>query len=148
MKSKIKYGIVTLALVIMTLGFTAFSGPLVARGSVRVYPRYRVIIPAPYYYYDPFWYGYGWYGPPAYVVPHAAYGTIKTEVEPKKAEVYVNGGYVGTADKFRGVFHGLDLRPGNYELEIRAPHYAPLRMKIYVAANKTLKIKEQLRPLS
>lgn len=145
MKNKIKHLVLTLVLVIAVLGATGFSQTPRRFGHGR--PG-RVYIIRPYYYnpfwYDPFW--YSWYaGPPVYTVPQYTHGTIKTEIEPKNAEVYVNGGYVGTANKFRGIFHGLDLRPGNYELEFRAPNYRPLKMKVYVAANKTLKLKEQLQ---
>lgn len=148
MKSLIKYGVLALILGIITLSTTAFSAPrtvVVRTRPVYVYRHYAYV---PYYYYDPFWYGPYWYAPsPIYTVPRTPHGTIKTEVEPKNAKVFVNGGYVGTADKFRGVFHGLQLRPGNYELEFRAPNYQPLKLKVYVAMDKTLKLKEHLRPI-
>ncbi len=145
MRVNAKYLVFTLILAIFALGITAYPAPR----PVKVRAGF-VYVPRPYfyrpYYYDPFWYGPGWYAPPAYAVPGYAHGTVKTEIEPRSAEVFVNGGYAGTADKFRGAFHGLDLRPGNYDLEIRAPHYQPLRIKVYVAANKTLKLKERLLP--
>src|SRR6266849_6727192 len=126
MKSKAKVLAFTVLLVIMTLGVTTLSArPVVVRGRTFVYVPFR-----PYYYYDPFWYGSA--GPPVYASPRYAHGAIKTEIEPKYAQVYINGGYAGTADKFRGAFHGLDLRPGNYNLEFRAPNYEPLRIQVYV----------------
>jgi hypothetical protein len=146
MKSKVKHAVLTLALAVAALGATAFSTP--RRTVVVPRPRYYVVRPYYYnpYWYDPFWYGSSWYAPPVYTVPRYLQGTIKTEIEPKNAEVYVDGGYVGTADKFRGVFHGLNLRPGTYQLEFRAPNYQPLAMKVYVVADKTLKLKLHLRP--
>lgn len=140
-----------LTLVITTLGITAFWAPEPALANSQPARRVYIVRPLRYYplwrpfWYDPFWYGSPWYEP-RYTVVREPQGTIKTEIEPKDAQVYINGGYVGTAGKFRGVFHGLNLRPGTYELEFRAPNYEPLKLKVYVAADKTLKIKEHLTP--
>ena len=153
MKNKIKHGALALALVSLSLltqgSMAQAAGPVPTLHAAR--PRGgSVYIVRPYYpyYYSPYWYDPFWYGPSTlYTVPREVQGTVKTEIEPKNAAVYVNGGFAGTADQFRGVFHGLHLRPGNYELEFRAPHYAPLKLKIFVAADKTIKLKERLQPL-
>ena len=71
---------------------------------------------APYYwapdggYSAPGYGGYG-YGPSAF----AYEGGVKLDIsgpDPKQAEVYANGAFVGTDNQFRGLFHQLSLRPG------------------------------------
>ena len=74
-------------------------------------------------------------------------GTVKLDVEPNSASVYVNGGYVGDVDKFDGPFQGLDLKPGNYQIRLTAPGYKTSTVKVYVAPGETVKVKEQLVPL-
>ena len=76
------------------------------------------------------WYGPGWYGPgwgwgyPGWYgagwgygyVPNA--GKIKIDTHDKDAAVYVDGGYAGTVAKM----HKFSLRPGNHEVQLRAPN--------------------------
>ena len=71
----------------------------------------------PYYLYDP-WFGYeGQWGYPMYPPPYR-YGfgqpdsSVRVEVKPKEAEVFVDGYYAGIVDDFDGVFQRLRVTPG------------------------------------
>ena len=77
----------------------------------------------PYYAYSyynypwyPFYVGYG----PRYVV-EVAY--IDTDVSPEKAEVYLDGEYVGIADNFDGFPRHLRIEPGRHTVTFKAEGY-------------------------
>src|SRR5262245_49644668 len=59
-------------------------------------------------YYAPFfdpWYGFAYpYGPYPYPYYYDTGSSLRLEVTPKKAEVYVDGHYAGIVDDFDGVF--------------------------------------------
>jgi hypothetical protein len=89
--------------------------------------------------YSPYWgpYPYGFYGG-YYYAP--ATGAVKFDTSVKDAEVFINGAYAGTVAKLKT----LHLRPGRYNIELRAPgsmHYAET---IYVLRGKTLHVKPDL----
>ena len=100
------------------------------------------------------WWGWGWgWWPTVTVVaepetpaPRGAWGTVKTDVEPEEAEVWLDGTYIGTADDFDGIPDFLYLRPGAYKLEFRLANYEPLAVDIsiskgeYVGFGKKLKL--------
>jgi hypothetical protein len=88
--------------------------------------------------YDPFWghYGYG----PYFGQPNA--GSVKFETRFKEAAVYINGGYAGTVGKLKT----LDLRAGEYNIEVRLPGYQAYAERVYVAPGKTIKLYPDLHP--
>jgi hypothetical protein len=59
-------------------------------------------------------------------------GSLRLQVEPKDAEVYVDGYYAGIVDDFDGHFQHLDLSPRPHHVEIRAPGYQPLVFDIVI----------------
>ena len=80
----------------------------------------------------PYSYGYYGYGPTA--------GALKFDTKAKDAEVYINGAYAGTIGKLKTMY----LRPGSYDIEVRASGQAAFDKKVYVAAGKTLHLKPEL----
>jgi len=112
-------------------------------------------------YSNPFWSGYGYgYGYPGYAYtpgtlgPDAAYptyapyspyppdgtgpaGGLRLIVEPKEAQVYVDGSYAGIVDDFDGHFQHLDLTPGPHHVEIRRTGYEPLAFDVSIQAHRT-----------
>ncbi len=98
-------------------------------------------------YWGPFYgYGYGYgqgYGYRARGVYHR-YGSVKLDVKPRNAEVYVDGYYMGQVRDFNGLGHHLDLDSGEHNIEIRAPGYQPLDLKLKIAAGRTVKYRGQL----
>jgi hypothetical protein len=87
--------------------------------------------------YSPYWgaYPYGYYG----YAP--ATGAVKFDTRVKDAEVYIDGAYAGTVGKLKT----MQLRPGRYDIEVRAPGRTQFDKKVYVAAGKTLHLNPDLR---
>jgi PEGA domain len=143
---------VILAFVVVAVaGFTATSdaqghyGHGGHRGSVVVGGFYAPIYP---YWYDP-WFApqWGWYPPPypgPYFAPDAS---VKLEVKPNQAEVYVDGYYAGIVDDFDGTFQRLRVAPGQHELELYLDGYRPAKQQIHLTADKTVKVKYTLEKL-
>ena len=116
----------TLAVVTMApLG--AFARPV----RVFVAPRFAWGWYSPYW--GPYPYPYGLYA------PHT--GALKLDTNVKDAEVYVDGAYAGTVGKLKT----MNLRPGSYEIEVRALGRTQFNEKVYVAAGKTLHLNPDLR---
>jgi len=116
----------------------------------------RVVVGGGYYGYPgPYWYGNPWYGaqwgPYPYPAPYGYYGwidaSVRLEVTPRDAEVYVDGYYAGTVDDFDGTFQRLRVEPGQHDLEIYKDGFRPLRQKAYLSADNTFRIKQALQPL-
>ena len=106
--------------------------------------------PGPYFYGSPR-YGAQW-GPYPYPPPYGYYGwidaSVRLEVTPRDAEVYVDGYYAGTVDDFDGTFQRLRVEPGPHDLEIYKEGFRPLRQKAYLSADNTFPIKQALQPLA
>jgi hypothetical protein len=100
--------------------------------------------------YDPFWYGPGWgyYGylyP--YIVPAGVEtGGLRLEIEPKTAQVFVDGYYAGVVDDFNGHFQHLDLTPGGHRIEVRQPGFQTLTLEPYIQPDHTTDFKAALTP--
>jgi PEGA domain-containing protein len=118
-----------------------------------------------YFYYSPWaWgapyynYGYGAYYPYAYGgYPYAnggypyAYGggydlgSVRIKVEPRDAEVWVDGYFAGSVDDFDGTFQSLKLETGPYRIEIRKPGYETLSFDVRVQPGRTITFRGELR---
>ena len=79
-----------------------------------------------------FYYGsYGWYPRATFYYDGGSFGRgygydsgeVRLQVQPRFAEVYVDGYYAGTVDDFDGTFQSLRLESGPYHIEIVAPGY-------------------------
>src|SRR5689334_6426647 len=117
---------------------------------------YRGYWGAPYYYgslfYDPWlWYGAPYWYPGYYGYPGGYYfgggASLRIEVKPNHAEVYVDGYYAGVVDDFDGVFQSLDLAPGEHTLELYLAGYRTVQQKIYLQPGNTFKVKYMMQPL-
>ncbi len=70
-----------------------------------------------------------------------ATGALKFDTNVKDAEVHIDGAYAGTVEKLKT----MNLRPGSYDTEVRAPGRTQFDKKVYVAAGKTLHLNPDLR---
>jgi hypothetical protein len=92
-------------------------------------------------------FGWGWYSPYWGPYPYGYYdyapmtGAVKFDTNIKDAEVYIDGAYAGTVGKLKT----MNLRPGSYNIEVRAPGRTQFDKKVYVAAGKTLHLNPDLR---
>jgi hypothetical protein len=66
---------------------------------------------------------------------------VKFDTSVKDADVYIDGAYAGTVGKLKT----MQLRPGSYDIEVRAPGRTQFDKKVYVAAGKTLHLNPDLR---
>jgi hypothetical protein len=141
----------------MVVGAAATSDAQV-RGRVHVRTGV-VVVGGGFYspYYDPFFYGDPWYGY-QYPYPVGPYGygyrgyqpeaSVRLEVKPKEAEVYVDGYYAGVVDDFNGTFQRLHVAPGEHEIELWLDGYRTVRQKVYLTQDNTFKVKYQMERLA
>ena len=117
--------------------------------------------------YSSFYFGVGAYGWPYYygAWPYAAYryygggfdsgygygpggASLKVEVQPKTAEVYVDGQLAGIADQFDGMFQSLSVEPGGHEITIYHEGFRSIRQQLYLSAGSTQRIKGAMAQLA
>ncbi len=121
---------------------------------------YDVLYPDPYWlagYWFP--YGYGYDYDPAWDPTEAAgagyygdeqrgVGGLKLKVEPRNAEVLVDGSPMGTVDDFNGVFQKMQLTAGPHHVEIRAPGFRSIAFDVRIEPDDTVTYRGELQPLS
>jgi hypothetical protein len=108
------------------------------------------------FFYDPFFYGDPWFGYQypryGYPPPYRYYGyeeaSVRLEVTPREAEVYVDGYYAGVVDDFDGTFQRLRVEPGEHEIAIYLDGHRPFRQKVYLTPDRVFKIHQALQPLA
>lgn len=139
---------------LIVVAFAASSTTTEAEGRHRGRGSRVVVVGG---YYDPFFYGDPWfgYGYPwrPYPPPYRYYGfepeaSVRLEVAPKQAEVYVDGYYAGVVDDFDGAFQRLRVEPGEHEIAVYLDGYRPFRQNVYLTPDKTFKIRQTLQPLA
>ena len=137
--------------------FCAFAVVVIIASATRSEAQgrrapFRVVVAGGYdydpYFYDPFYgeqigypmrYGYG--------RRYEADASVRLEVKPKQAEVYVDGYYAGIVDDFDGTFQRLRVEPGEHELELWLEGYRTMRQKVYLSVDNTFRIKYQMEQL-
>jgi hypothetical protein len=121
--------------------------------NIYIVPRGRTYYYYPRYYYNPYSFGYGpagrghfyfdlhynsyiWH---PYSVSRYGYGSygypvgeLRLKVEPRDAQVFIDGYYAGRVDDFDGVFQSLRLEEGEYQVEIVLPGYEPLAFDVRI----------------
>jgi len=145
-----------LALPFAILALTTFAAP--ASAQFRRGPVNRVVVVGGFYdpfFYSPFWYDpwyaapyqWGWYPPyrGAYLAPEAS---VKLDVKPKQAEVYVDGYYAGIVDDFDGAFQRLHVAPGEHEIELYLDGYRAVKQHVFLTADNTFKVKYSMEKLA
>lgn len=101
------------------------------------------------------WGPWGPYGRPwgPYGRPYPYYfdefnSSLKFDVKPKDAEVYVDGALAGEVDDFDGIFQSLKLRPGGHEIVVYRDGFRSAREQIYIEPFATRKLRFTLEPLA
>jgi hypothetical protein len=98
----------------------------------------------PYLYGYPYGYPYYGYGyplpPPAYGTAGAgyAYGGVRIQDAPRRAQVFADGYYVGIVDDFDGTFQHLNLPAGVHKIEIRPPAGPSTTVDVNVQPGQTV----------
>jgi hypothetical protein len=116
-----------------------------------------------YPYYSPWypWYPYrfGWYGPypypypyypyyPYYGMPDVVTASVRLEVKPSDADVYVDGYLAGKVSNFDGMFERLRVKPGEHDLVLYHDGFHEVQQHMYLAPNSDQKIQFTMQPLS
>ena len=76
----------------------------------------------------------------------SATGTLRLDVEPRTAQVYVDGFYVGIVEAVNAN-GGLVVSVGWHRLEFRAPGYQTPAVNVTVEVNRTIALRLMLRPI-
>jgi len=92
--------------------------------------------------FDPFAADFGYVGPTVWTTTTPTVktdkGVLRLNVKPYDAEVYVDGGLVGKASQFEGVFHKLRLDAGVHRLELRASGYESLVVNVRIEEGESM----------
>ena len=133
-------------------GIYVSSGPRI----IRSYRPYRSYYYAPYYH-DSFYWGlwgpYSWHPsvwhtqPPRYRRMYNE-ASLRVEVSPTQAEVYVDGYYVGIVDSFDGRFQRLDVPAGERVIEIFHEGHRSIRETMRFEPRATYHLKRAMEPLA
>ncbi len=86
--------------------------------------------------------GFGVYGGPY----GWSIGGVRLRVNPKDAEVYVDGYYAGIVDDFDGMWQQLRLDDGGYRIEIRKPGMTTLTFDVRVQPGRTITYRGVMNP--
>jgi hypothetical protein len=124
-------------------------GPrVIVRGGV-----YRPIHISPWYRYGFPWHSYGYqFGYPYPYPPYRHYAydqtsSVRLEVTPREAEVYVDGSLAGVVDDFDGFFQRLRVWPGEHEIVLYLDGYRTVRQQLYLGPRADQKIRHTMVPL-
>lgn len=106
-------------------------------------------------FYSPYYLGFAqWYpapypyGFPPGIYPHDSAVSLRLQVTPREASVFVDGFAAGVVDDYDGVFQRLRLVPGPHEVAIYHPGYRTLRQNIYYNPGSSHTIRQTLDPLT
>ena len=83
----------------------------------------------------------GYAGYPGYDV-----GKLRLQMQPRDAEVYIDGAFSGVVDDFDGRLQGLTLETGGYGVEVVAPGFEPLKFDIRITPGRTTTYRGELLP--
>jgi hypothetical protein len=73
-------------------------------------------------------------------------GRLKTEIDPGRAGVFIDGKYVGPAANFK-IARTYELSPGEHEVRLAEPRYEEIVRKVTITAGKKTVLKETMKPL-
>jgi len=73
-------------------------------------------------------------------------GRLKTEVNPGRAGVFIDGKYVGPAANFK-IAKTYDVAPGEHEVKLADPRYQEIVKKVTITTGKTTVMQETMMAL-
>jgi hypothetical protein len=73
--------------------------------------------------------------------------SVRLDVTPHDAEVYVDGYYAGVVDDFDGMLQRLRVEPGQHEITIYRDGYRAIHQRVYLTRDRTFKIKQAMEML-
>jgi hypothetical protein len=113
-----------------------------------------------YGYGSPYDYGYGGYGYGGYGYggggggggyqvsqSYKDTGNLRLKIDPKLAQVFVDGYYVGIVDSFDGAFQKLGLDSGGHKIDLKAEGFEPLQFDVLITPGETVTYKGEMKPI-
>jgi len=96
--------------------------------------------------YSPYW--SPWFYPPYpwYGYPYYPQSSVRIEVTPREAKVFVDGYFAGTVDDYDGTFQSLKLESGSYSIRLQAPGYQTIEFNVRITPTQKITYREDLRP--
>jgi hypothetical protein len=73
-------------------------------------------------------------------------GKLKTKIKPADAAVWVDGDFVGHADRFNGPGQALELSAGEHDIRVSLVYYEDYKTRVTVEPGKTTVVKSKLGP--
>lgn len=142
------------AALVATLIIVATAWPSPAAAQFRRGRRATVIVGGFYAtpYWDPFWSPY-FYPSHWGVYPSRVVGwgrdeaSVRVQVTPREAQVFVDGYYAGIVDDFDGTFQRLHVDRGDHEITLYFEGYRTVRQRVYLSTDSTYKIKYTMERL-
>ena len=74
----------------------------------------------------------------------AVTATVKIEVNPNRAAVFVDGQFVGHVGEFEGAGRGMLVAPGAHKIRVALPGYQTFETEINALANQKVEVKTDL----
>jgi hypothetical protein len=71
-------------------------------------------------------------------------GGVQLALEPRRAQVFVDGMYAGLVDDFAGYYRHLSVPAGIHRIEVFAPGYQPLILDVTVVPDRTITYRQSL----
>jgi hypothetical protein len=75
-------------------------------------------------------------------------GGVQLALEPRRAQVFVDGQYAGLVDDFAGYYRHLRLPAGDHRIEVFASGYLPLIFDVTVVPDRTITYRQSLVAVS
>jgi hypothetical protein len=79
---------------------------------------------------------------------YAVTSSIRVQVTPKDADVFVDGFYAGKVDDFDGTFQRLRIEPGAHELQVFLPGHRLYARKVYLQPGNTFTVRHTMARLA
>jgi hypothetical protein len=82
---------------------------------------------------------------PTAVVPNVT-ATLKLNIKPNRAAVFLDERYVGHAGEFGGKFRSMKISPGKHKIRVELPGYRTFLTEVDLLANQETEVKTDLVP--
>jgi hypothetical protein len=83
-----------------------------------------------------------------HLAPHATTpditSTLKLDIEPGRAAVFLDGKFVGHAGEFGGALHSMLISPGKHRIKVELPGYRTFETEVNMLAGQKSEVKTEL----
>jgi hypothetical protein len=70
--------------------------------------------------------------------------TLKLDIQPGRAAVFLDGKFVGHASEFGGVAHSMLISPGKHRVKVELPGYRTFETEVNLLVNQKSEVKTEL----